>query len=198
MYPQKQPRKSDSCSVSLTVPELEQSKMTVLNMLASAHSRRSYKHAIEKFIAWYCCEPRRGFNRSVVVRYRSFLEELSLSAATINLHLSAIRRLADEAAESGWLSAELAIGIRRIKGVKRLGRRIGNWLTGRQAQDLVNAISQRTLRGRRDAAMIGLLLGCGLRRSETVNLRLDQLQSRQNHWVIVDMVGTGGRLRTGA
>jgi Phage integrase family len=131
-----------------------------------------------------------------VVRYRAFLEGLTLSAAKVNLHLSAIRRLADEAAESGWLSPELAIGIRRVKGVKRLGRRIGNWLTGHQAQDLVNAISQRTLRGRRDAAMIGLLLGCGLRRSETVNLRLDQLQSRQNHWVIVDMIGKGGRLRT--
>ena len=44
--------------------------------------------------------------------------------------------------------------------------------------------------------MIGLLLGCGLRRSETVNLRLDQLQLRESHWVIVDMVGKGGRLRT--
>lgn len=72
-----------SCSASLTVPELDQSKTTVLNTLASAHSRRSYKHAIEKFIAWYCSEPRLGFNRSVVVRYRSFLEGLSLSAATI-------------------------------------------------------------------------------------------------------------------
>jgi site-specific recombinase XerD len=148
----------------LTVPELKQSKTTVLNTLASAHSRRSYKHAIEKFIAWYCSEPRLGLNRSVVLRYRSFLEGLSLSAATINLHLSAIRRLADEAAENGWLSPELAIGVRRVKGVKRLGRRIGNWLTGDQAQELLNAVSQSTLRGRRDAAVIGLLLGCGLRR----------------------------------
>ena len=65
MSTKKQPSKSASCS-SLTVPELDQSKMSVLNMLASAHSRRSYKHAIEKFIAWYCCEPRLGFNRSVV------------------------------------------------------------------------------------------------------------------------------------
>jgi integrase len=181
---------------STTVPELEQSKTTVLNMLASAHSRRSYKHAIEKFIAWYCSEPRLVFNRSVVVRYRSFLEGLSLSAATINLHLSAIRRLADEAAESGWLSPELAIGIRRVKGVKRLGRRIGNWLTGEQAQELLNSISQSTLRVLRDAAVIGLLLGCGLRRSEAANLRVDQLQLRESHWVIVDMVGKGGRLRT--
>jgi integrase len=168
----------------------------VLNTLASAHSRRSYKHAIEKFIAWFCSEPRLGFNRSVVLRYRSFLEGLSLSAATINLHLSAIRRLADEAAESGWLSPELAIGVRRVKGVKRLGRRIGNWLTGDQAQELLNAVSQTTLRGRRDAAILGLLLGCGLRRSEAVNLRVDQLQMRESHCVIVDMVGKGGRLRT--
>lgn len=71
--------------------------------------------AIEKFIAWYCSEPRLTFNRSVVVKYRSFLERLSLSAATINLHLSAIRRLADESAESGWLRPEHAIGIRRVK-----------------------------------------------------------------------------------
>jgi hypothetical protein len=72
-----------------------------------------------------------------VLRYRSFLESLSLSAATINLHLSAIRRLADEATESSMLSPELAIGIRRVKGVKRLGTKIGNWLSTDQAQDLL-------------------------------------------------------------
>lgn len=114
---------------SSTVPELDQSQAALLSALASAHSRRAYKHAIDRFISWYCSEPRLGFSRSVVVRYRSFLESLSLSAATINLHLSAIRRLADEAADSGWLSPELAIGVRRVKGVKRLGRRLGNWLS---------------------------------------------------------------------
>jgi hypothetical protein len=84
---------------SSTVPELDQSKAAVLSALTSAHSRRAYKHAIDRFISWYCSEPRLEFSRSVVVRYRSFLESLSLSAATINLHLSAIRRLADEAAD---------------------------------------------------------------------------------------------------
>src|SRR5271165_2437825 len=164
MLPKKQRSKSANCS-SLTVPELDQSKIAVLNMLASAHSRRSYKHAIERFMAWYCSEPRLGFNRSVVLRYRSFLESLSLSAATINLHLSAIRRLADEVAENSMLSPELAIGIRRVKGVKRLGTRIGNWLSADQAQDLLNSIPRSAIRGSRDAAVVGLLLGCGLRRS---------------------------------
>jgi len=183
-------------SAILTIPELEQSKAAVLNTLASQHSRRSYEYAIERFITWYCSEPRLTFNRSVVVKYRSFLERRSLSAATINLHLSAIRRLADESAESGWLSPEHAIGIRRVKGVKRLGRKIGNWLTRNQAQELVNAASRDSLRGWRDGAMLGLLLGCGLRRSEVVGLNLDQLQSREGRWVIVNLIGKGKRLRT--
>jgi hypothetical protein len=56
MLPKKQRSESAIC-LSLTVPELDQSKIAVLNMLASAHSRRSYKHAIERFMAWYCSEP---------------------------------------------------------------------------------------------------------------------------------------------
>jgi len=135
-----------------TLPELEYAKKSVLDALVSEHYRRSYKHAIEAFITWFCSEPRLGFDRSLIVRYRSFLEGRLLSAATINLHLSAIRRLADEAADSGWLSPDLAIGIGRVKGVKHLGRRIGNWLNSDQAQNLLNAISGTTLRGKRDAA----------------------------------------------
>jgi len=140
-YARKNQPASVGLSATLTIPELEQSKAAVLNTLASQHSRRIYEYAIERFITWYCSEPRLTFNRSVVVKYRSFLERLSLSAATINLHLSAIRRLADESAESGWLSPEHAIGIRRVKGVKRLGRKMGNWLTRNQAQELVSILN---------------------------------------------------------
>jgi integrase len=120
----------------------------------------------------------------------------SLFASTINSRLSAIRRLADESAESGWLTPELAIGIRRVQGVKRLGRKIGNWLSRNQAQELVNAASKTDLRGWRDGAIVGLLLGCGLRRSEVVGLMLNQLQTREGRWVIVDLIGKGRRLRT--
>ncbi len=189
-------RRSECPSSSLTVPELEQSKISVLATLPSAHSRRAYTHAIERFIDWYCSEPRFGFNRCAVVRYRSFLENRALSAATINLHLAAIRRLADESSESGCLSPELATGIRRVKGVRQLGRRMGNWLTTGQAQELLDATDRSTLRGKRDAAILGLLLGCGLRRSEAAALRVDQLQLRESHWVIIDLAGKDGRLRS--
>ena len=195
MDPQKNPEVSGRPE-TLTIPELEQSKAAVLNTLASVHSRRGYAFAIDRFVAWYCSEPRLTFNRAVVVRYRSHLEGLRLSASTINLHLSAIRRLADESAESGWLTPELAIGIRRVQGVKRLGQKSGNWLSRNQAQELVNAASKTDLRGWRDGAILGLLLGCGLRRSEVVGLTMDQLQTRDGRWVIVDLIGKGRRLRT--
>ena len=78
--------KPASPSAILTIAELEHAKSAALGALVSLHSRRAYKNAIEKFIAWYCSEPRLGFNRAVMLRYRSFLESLSLSAATINLH----------------------------------------------------------------------------------------------------------------
>jgi integrase len=81
-------------------------------------------------------------------------------------------------------------------GLVRLGRKMGNWLTRNQAQELVNAASKTNLRGWRDGAMVGLLLGCGLRRSEGVGLNLDQMQSREVRWVIVNLVGKGVRLRT--
>ena len=119
-----------------------------------------------------------------------------MSASTINLQLSAIRRLADESAESGWLTPELSIGIRRVQGVKKLGQKSGNWLSRNQAHQLVNAASNTDLRGWRDRAILGLLLGCGLRRSEVVGLTMDQLQTRDGRWVIVDLIGKGRRLRT--
>ena len=52
------------------------------------------------------------------------------------------------------------------------------------------------LRGWRDGAILGLLVGCGLRRSEVVGLTVEQLQMREGRWVIVDLLGKGRRLRT--
>jgi site-specific recombinase XerC len=82
------------------------------------------------------------------------------------------------------------------KGAKRLGRKMGNWLTRNEAQELANAASKTNLRRWRDGAMVGLLLGCGLRRSEVVGLNLDRLQSREGHWVTVNLIGKGARIRT--
>jgi len=182
--------------IVLRLPDLDHSKNAVLNSLSSANSRRNYKFAMEQFITWYCSEPRLSLNRAVVLRFRLYLESLGLAAGTINQRLAAVRRLAYEAADSGLLSPELAAGIRRVKGVKQLGSRIGNWLTRDQARMLLEKADGGDLRSLRDIAMISVLLGCGLRRAELSALKVDDLQIRQGHWAIVDLVGKSGHIRT--
>jgi hypothetical protein len=131
----------------LKLPDLEQSKSAVLDSLTSESSQRSYDHAIREFIDWYCSEPRLAFNKTVVTRYRISLEQAHYASSTINLRLAAIRRLAYEAADCGLLSPDLATGIRRVKGVKKHGVRIGNWLTAEHGKRLLAAFDNGCLRG---------------------------------------------------
>jgi integrase len=192
----KKTRKPVSRKIILRLPDLDHAKSSVLNSLSSPRSRRNYKFAMEQFITWYCSEPRLALNRTVVLRFRLHLESLGLAAGTINQRLAAVRRLAYEAADSGLLSPELAAGIRRVKGVKQLGSRSGNWLNREQAKLLLEKADGEGLRNVRDVAMIAILLGCGLRRAELASLRKEDIQVRQGHWAIVDLVGKGNHVRT--
>ena len=180
----------------LRLPDLDHCKTAVLNSLGSPASRRVYEYAIDQFIAWYCSEPRLAFNRIVVVRYRMYLESRHLAANTINQQLAAVRRLAHEAADAGLLSPELAAGISRVKGVKQLGFRSGNWLSTEQSSEVLKHAWGDTMRAKRDYAMLAMLFGCGFRRSELVGLELDDIQMRQGHWAVVDLIGKGGHIRT--
>jgi site-specific recombinase XerD len=180
----------------LRLPDLDHCKVAVLNSLGSQASRRVYEYAIDQFIGWYCSEPRLAFNRIVVVRYRMYLESRHLAANTINQQLAAVRRLAHEAADSGLLSPELAAGISRVKGVKQLGFRSGNWLSAEQSSAVLQHSCGDGLRAKRDYAMLAMLFGCGFRRSELVGLELDEIQMRQGHWAVVDLIGKGGHIRT--
>src|SRR6516165_4770312 len=180
----------------LKLPDLEQSKTAVLNSLTSACSQRTYDHAIREFIDWYCSEPRLAFNKTVVTRYRIALEQKPYAPATISLRLAAVRRLAYEAADCGLLSADLAAGIRRVRGARRLGIRIGNWLTAEEGNRLIGAFGSFGPRQLRNRAMVAVLIGCGLRRAEAAALKIEDIQLREGHWIIADLKGTGGHIRT--
>ena len=132
----------------------------------------------------------------VVTRYRIALEQHPYAPSTINLRLAAIRRLAYEASDCGLLSPDLAAGIRRVKGVRRLGVRVGNWLTAEEGKKLLGTENAETLHSRRNRALLALLIGCGLRRAEVTTLRLEDFQLREGHWVIADLRGKGGHIRT--
>lgn len=180
----------------LKLPDLEQSKSAVLNSLTSPSSQRSYDHAIREFVDWYCSEPRLAFDKTVVTRYRISLEQRQYAPSTINLRLAAVRRLAYEASDCGLLSPDLAAGIRRVKGARRLGVRIGNWLAAEEDKRLIGVFGTLTLKQQRNRAMIAVLIGCGLRRAEAAALKLEDIQLREGLWVIADRNGKGGHIRT--
>jgi len=101
-----------------------------------------------------------------------------------------------EVADCGLLSADLAAGIHRAKGAKRLSAHIGNWLIEEQDKRLLLAARDASLRGRRDYATMAILLSCGLQREELTALRIEDLQQREEHWVIADPISKGGHMRT--
>ncbi|MBL8215158.1 MAG: tyrosine-type recombinase/integrase [Bryobacterales bacterium] len=172
-------------------------KALLLDSVSSPESKRAYGRAVEDFLNWYRRDSSgTGFTKATVQGYRTHLLSMGQSASTVNVRMSAIRRLAAEAADNGLMAPDLASGIGRVKGVKRDGIRTGNWLTVRQAEELVNVPNVETLKGKRDRALLAVLIGCGLRREETATLSQDHIQQRDGRWVIVDMQGKGGRLRT--
>lgn len=91
-----------------------------------------------------------------------------------------MRRLAHEASDCGLLSPDLPAGIGRVKGVKKIGVRLENRLTPEQRQRLWNAPDSQLLKGKRDRALLAVLLACGLRGHEAVNLDLAHIQQRED------------------
>ena len=112
-----------------------------------------------------------------------------LASEPINVRLSAVRKLAAEAADNGLLAPDVAVAIGRVKGAKSAGVRAGNWLTLDQAERLLELPDRSTKKGLRDRALLALLVGCGLRREELAKLKIEGIQQRDGRWCVVDTWG---------
>src|SRR5438876_1168213 len=171
-------------------------KALVLDSVSSPITRRVYNMALDEFMVWFRLEPRPGFSKATVSAWRASLEARKLGSSSIIIRMSAIRKLAGEAVDNGLLAPEVAASISRVKSVKSIGIRAGNWLSLRQAQALLGAPDAATTKGLRDRAILAVLIGCGLRRSEVAALMFTHIQLRDDRWCIVDLVGKHGRVRT--
>src|SRR6185436_12636537 len=133
--------------------EWQRLKTLVLDSVSSPITRRLYSLALDDFMVWFQQEARPGFTKATVNAWRASLEARGLGSSSISVRLSAIRKLALEAADNDLLPPELAAAIARVKGVKRSGVRVGNWLSLRQAHDLLSEPDITTMKGLRDRAM---------------------------------------------
>jgi len=168
----------------------------VLDSLTSSHSKRAYEKALTDFLNWYQEQGKPGLNKATVQRYKTVLQESNLAPSSINQRMSAIRKLAQEAADNGLFDQIIANGVAKVKGVKQQGVRAGNWLSREQAQALLNEPDTTTLKGLRDRAILSVMISAGLRRSEVAFLTFEHIQQREGRWVIVDITGKGNRVRS--
>jgi integrase len=166
-------------------------RQMVLDTVPSVHSKRNYAKALDDLFAFCASRP---LSRALLMDYRTTMDHLSPS--TINVRLSAIRKLVGEARRNGIIGREEADNLTDIPNVGQKGTRLGNWLTREQAKELLAVPDRSTLKGKRDYVIIALLVGCALRRRELATLNIEDIQLREGRWVIIDLRGKGGRIRT--
>jgi len=160
----------------------------VLDTVASPHSRRNYAKALDDLFAF---SAGRSLTRALLLEYRASIDHLS--ASTINVRLSAIRKLVGEARRLGMVGAEEAANLSDVPNIRQKGTRLGNWLTREQAKELLAVPDRTTLKGKRDYVILALLVGCALRRTELASLDVSTIQLRENRWVLADLEGKGRR-----
>lgn len=183
---------------------LQQLKRLILNGCASPHTRRQYERGLNLFFDWLQARDAQGastvFTKALVSEYRAeqlaLIASGTLSSATVNARLSIVRRLAVEMADNQMLDPNTAGAINRVKGAPTQGKRLGNWLTLEPAEQLLQLPDRTTLRGARDAAILAMFIGCGIRRDELADLTIPQIQQREGRWIAVDVRGKGNKLRS--
>jgi len=128
--------------------------------------------------------------------YIIYLQNKSVGESSINLRLAAIRNVAREASELQIWPDAVSYAFSSVKNIPQRGKRTGNWLSLEQCQRLINAPDVSAPIGLRNRAILATLLGCGIRRRELINLGINQLQLRDERWVIANLIGKRNKTRT--
>jgi integrase len=130
----------------------------VLDTVPSPHTQRNYAQALDDLFAFCASRP---LSRSLLMEWRAAME--ALSPSTINVRLSAVRKLVGEARRNNMIGAEEAASLTDVPNITQKGSRLGNWLTREQAKELRAVPDRSTLKGKRDYVILALLVGCALR-----------------------------------
>ena len=135
------PESREGEPLALTLAQALLRKMA-LDAVVSPHSKQNYAKALDHLFAFCASRP---LSRSLLMEWRAGME--SLSPSTINVRLSAVRKMIGEARKNGMLGAEEAANLTDVPNISQKGTRLGNWLTREQAKELLAVPDRSTSRG---------------------------------------------------
>ena len=174
----------------------ERTKRDYERALLGNRGPRSASNTTLGFLPWLTMH-QAGINRASVNKYIVYLKDTEgVPDSSINQRLAAIRKLAKESAGNGLIDYQTYTSIKEVDNKDKRGEKLGNWLSIAQAEAMINAPAQNTTKGVRDRAILGVMIGAGLRRTEVVNLTVDHLQQRDGRWVILDLISKHNKTRT--
>ena len=176
-------------------PSLASLCTLVVAGIPNPSTRSMYRKALRDFLMWLETQGEAPLTKAMVQRHVVFLTARGYAASSVNQRLAAIRKFVLTATDQGLVAVKHAAGILRIRGVRQRGVGSGNWLSADEAEKLMNAPDPKTPKGKRDRAILGLMVGCGLRRSEVVCLNVEDLQRQEGRWVLLNVIGMHGRTR---
>ena len=176
----------------------EQLGVIVADALAGKNpaTKSKYRQRLRDFLAWRQ-ETGEPLSKALLGQYVEYLAgERGLAASTINGHLVALRVMLREAADAGLVDERTYRRLSRVRVQVVASNHTGLWLDQQQSQSLLDAPDRSTLIGQRDHAILATMLYTGLRRVELVGLTVGHIQKRDRYWLIVDLIGKRGRVRS--
>ena len=135
-------------------------------------SKKTYRKALKRFLAWVTKGNISTPVREDILAYKDSLKAEGLSPFTVSSYLVAVRKLY-EWAESKQLYPNIA---RSIKGIKKPKGFRKDALTPTQIKTLLTDIDRSTPPGRRDYALLNLLIRTGLRTIEVERANIEDIR----------------------
>jgi len=182
-------------AIGPTVPASVASLRAMLTNSVSGHTRRAYEKAFDDLLA-LVMRTGQPVTRQLFQQYRAQMVDAGLGSSTINVRLSGVRKLVNEARENGLVDPSAAGRIISVPNVPAQGVHLGQWLTVEQTRDLLAVPDRSRLKGKRDHAILATLTHSALRREEAAHLDMSHIQQREGRWVLADIRGKRGRVRT--
>jgi integrase len=170
-------------------------RIMLTNSVPSGHTRRAYAKAFDDLLE-LTIRTGQPISRLLFLEDRAEMVDAGLGSSTINVRLSGVRKLVNEARENGLVDPADAERIVSVANVPAQGVRLGHWLTVEQTKDLLDVPDRSRLKGKRDHAILSVLIQSALRREESAQLDMSRIQMREGRWVLADIRGKRGRIRT--